>query len=105
VGIGSQSGVTHLPQHLPQRRVAAQVGTEQHGIHKEAKHALNFLPWTIGEEGGHAQVGLPGVAVQKDFECGQEGHEEGATFSTAQAGESLDQLPRKSEGLACCVEA
>ena len=85
-----QRHVTHAPQQLPERRIAAQVGSQHQRVHEEPDDVLHLGAGPIGDWRPNRDVRLPGTAREQRLKRGEQQHEECRPVRTREG----DDLPR-----------
>src|SRR5712691_401195 len=102
--IRRQGGGAHPLEHLSTHRITAKISAEKDGIDTKTDQPLCFPPMPIGDEAPDAQVFVTRVAIEKDFEGGQESHEKRVAFPMTQILERFRQRFWEYQGLTCGAE-
>ena len=76
VGIGLEGDAARLVQDRPKTPVALQSVAQHQGVDEKADQAGGVDAVTIGDEGAHRQVALPGDPVEQYIQGRQEHHEQ-----------------------------
>ena len=85
VGERPQRNLPHPLQDLWEGGAPREIGAQHEGVHEEADETLQAGPGACRHGRADDDVGEPGLALEDQFEGGQQGHEEGGPFAPAQA--------------------
>src|SRR6201997_331592 len=84
-------------QQLPERGVAAEVGSQDVGVNHEADHRLKLRPVTVSKWNSYRQVVLARIAIQQRVQCGGEDGEQAGPFLPAQVPQVFRQRRVEAE--------
>ena len=97
VGVGAQGVLAHPGDQLAQARVAREVPHHDQGVDEKADHVLEPGMGPPGDRGTDEHLVLAAIAGEQALKAGQQDHEQGGPFASADTSQRRRHLGRDLE--------